>query len=426
MDKEDALICFEEHIRALEREEEEERERARLRERRQQRKNREAFQVCLPPRSELSSACIMASHLCPAPSARHTVPLCPALPPPHQASCCPLSAPAMSPQLSPAPQGKRDVCATQKLPAESTLKAQPGSWAKFMSLWWGARQALLFPSLEVVVVEVYLAVTHGEVETKSWEDCAAGKFLFFASQPGSLSCFSLSLSVFTFFPFTLLSTSPSVSLHLCLPGLHFLNLDCPCPSCRPSFPPQSLALPPSLSHSPYHWTLPAQTFLDELHETGQLHSMSTWMELYPAVSTDVRFANMLGQPGKAAGLPFSGLASCPAGLSALPLLGPVLDPTPRPWEAAARQAPLPPSPTGSTPLDLFKFYVEELKARFHDEKKIIKDVLKVRQAWACERVQAGGSAPHTGRPDKSCLAGALQLTSADTCGDTLPALGTQK
>ncbi|XP_023578407.1 pre-mRNA-processing factor 40 homolog B isoform X7 [Octodon degus] len=72
-----------------------------------------------------------------------------------------------------------------------------------------------------------------------------------------------------------------------------------------------------------------QTFLDELHETGKLHSMSTWMELYPAVSTDIRFANMLGQPG-------------------------------------------------STPLDLFKFYVEELKARFHDEKKIIKDILKDR------------------------------------------------
>ena len=33
---------------------------------------------------------------------------------------------------------------------------------------------------------------------------------------------------------------------------------------------------------------------------------------------------------------------------------------------------------GSTPLDLFKFYVEDLKARFHDEKKIIKDLLKVR------------------------------------------------
>ncbi|XP_045040084.1 pre-mRNA-processing factor 40 homolog B isoform X11 [Desmodus rotundus] len=80
-----------------------------------------------------------------------------------------------------------------------------------------------------------------------------------------------------------------------------------------------------------------QSFLDELHETGQLHSMSTWMELYPAVSTDVRFANMLGQPG-------------------------------------------------STPLDLFKFYVEELKARFHDEKKIIKDILKLlEKAEARER-----------------------------------------
>ncbi|XP_036886933.1 pre-mRNA-processing factor 40 homolog B isoform X7 [Sturnira hondurensis] len=129
-----------------------------------------------------------------------------------------------------------------------------------------------------------------------------------------------------------------------------------------------------------------QTFLDELHETGQLHSMSTWMELYPAVSTDVRFANMLGQPGKAARLPFSGLASCPAGLTAPLLLGPILDPTPRPWEAAACQAPLPPSPAGSTPLDLFKFYVEELKARFHDEKKIIKDILKLlEKAEARER-----------------------------------------
>ncbi|KAM3846699.1 pre-mRNA-processing factor 40 homolog B isoform 2-T2 [Vipera latastei] len=72
-----------------------------------------------------------------------------------------------------------------------------------------------------------------------------------------------------------------------------------------------------------------QAFLDELHENGRLHSMSTWMELYPSLSTDRRFANMLGQPG-------------------------------------------------STPLDLFKFYVEDLKARFHDEKKIIKDILKDR------------------------------------------------
>uniref|UniRef100_A0A8C8DQ33 Pre-mRNA-processing factor 40 homolog A n=1 Tax=Oryzias sinensis TaxID=183150 RepID=A0A8C8DQ33_9TELE len=70
-----------------------------------------------------------------------------------------------------------------------------------------------------------------------------------------------------------------------------------------------------------------QKFLDELHDHGQLHSMSSWMEMYPALSSDMRFANMLGQPG-------------------------------------------------STPLDLFKFYVEDLKARYHDEKRIIKDILK--------------------------------------------------
>jgi pre-mRNA-processing factor 40 len=31
---------------------------------------------------------------------------------------------------------------------------------------------------------------------------------------------------------------------------------------------------------------------------------------------------------------------------------------------------------GSTPLDLFKYYVEDLKARFHEEKKIVKEILK--------------------------------------------------
>merc|ERR1712062_651023 len=67
--------------------------------------------------------------------------------------------------------------------------------------------------------------------------------------------------------------------------------------------------------------------LDELHEQGKLTSMSLWMELYPVISQDPRFHALLGQPG-------------------------------------------------STPLDLFKFYVEELKARFHDEKKIIKEILK--------------------------------------------------
>lgn len=34
---------------------------------------------------------------------------------------------------------------------------------------------------------------------------------------------------------------------------------------------------------------------------------------------------------------------------------------------------------GSTPLDLFKYYVEDLKARFHDEKKIIKEILREKE-----------------------------------------------
>ncbi|XP_067952086.1 pre-mRNA-processing factor 40 homolog A-like [Watersipora subatra] len=67
--------------------------------------------------------------------------------------------------------------------------------------------------------------------------------------------------------------------------------------------------------------------LDELHEEGKLHSMSLWMTLYTTISADARFDSMLGQPG-------------------------------------------------STPLDLFKFFVEELKSRFQDEKKVIKEILK--------------------------------------------------
>jgi len=41
-----------------------------------------------------------------------------------------------------------------------------------------------------------------------------------------------------------------------------------------------------------------QVFLDELHEAGKLHSMSLWMDLYSVVSKDVRFFNLLGQPGQ--------------------------------------------------------------------------------------------------------------------------------
>lgn len=45
MDKEDALIVFEEHIRELQKEEEEEKEREKRRNKRQHRKNRDAFIV---------------------------------------------------------------------------------------------------------------------------------------------------------------------------------------------------------------------------------------------------------------------------------------------------------------------------------------------------------------------------------------------
>ena len=50
-------------------------------------------------------------------------------------------------------------------------------------------------------------------------------------------------------------------------------------------------------------------------------------KLYEAICADIRFANMLGQ-------------------------------------------------AGSTPLDLFKFYVEDLKSRYTLEKKVIKEILK--------------------------------------------------
>ncbi len=51
-------------------------------------------------------------------------------------------------------------------------------------------------------------------------------------------------------------------------------------------------------------------------------SMSLWVELYPLISADARFSQMLGQ-------------------------------------------------AGSSPLDLFKFYVEDLKSRYHPTVKVI-------------------------------------------------------
>lgn len=71
------------------------------------------------------------------------------------------------------------------------------------------------------------------------------------------------------------------------------------------------------------------SLLDHMHKQGRLTSMSKWCNLYPDISTDSRYSSMLTQP-----------------LS------------------------------GSTPLDLFKFYVENLKHRYEDDKETIRDILK--------------------------------------------------
>lgn len=95
-------------------------------------------------------------------------------------------------------------------------------------------------------------------------------------------------------------------------------------------------------------------FLEELHQQGKLTSMSLWKELYPIISTDIRFSALLGQPGNllihfCINYTFIGFYS----ISILYVIY-----------------------LGSTALDLFKFYVEDLKSRFHEEKKIIKEILK--------------------------------------------------
>lgn len=77
--------------------------------------------------------------------------------------------------------------------------------------------------------------------------------------------------------------------------------------------------------------------------------MSLWVELYPLISADLRFSAMLGLSHFSRFLIYKNL-----NVRVLLISG----------------------QNGSTPLDLFKFYVEDLKARFHDEKKIIKEILK--------------------------------------------------
>lgn len=71
------------------------------------------------------------------------------------------------------------------------------------------------------------------------------------------------------------------------------------------------------------------SLLNQLHKQGRLTSISKWSSLYPEISQDSRFTAMLTQP-----------------LS------------------------------GSTALDLFKFYVNDLRSRYEDDKEIIRDIVK--------------------------------------------------
>ena len=40
-----------------------------------------------------------------------------------------------------------------------------------------------------------------------------------------------------------------------------------------------------------------QIFLDELHASGRLNSTSLWKDLYPIISVEERYRDLLGQPG---------------------------------------------------------------------------------------------------------------------------------
>ena len=67
--------------------------------------------------------------------------------------------------------------------------------------------------------------------------------------------------------------------------------------------------------------------LDQMKSQGHIHSLAIFSDLYPRFITDKRFTEMLGQPG-------------------------------------------------STPLDLFKFYVKDLRDKLPAEKKMVKAALK--------------------------------------------------
>ncbi|PAA52276.1 hypothetical protein BOX15_Mlig027479g3 [Macrostomum lignano] len=74
--------------------------------------------------------------------------------------------------------------------------------------------------------------------------------------------------------------------------------------------------------------------LDELHDQGRLTANSLWKDCFRDICRDRRFDQMLCQQG-------------------------------------------------STPLDLFKFYVDDLKKRFPEEKRIVKEIMKDRAFSIC-------------------------------------------
>lgn len=82
--------------------------------------------------------------------------------------------------------------------------------------------------------------------------------------------------------------------------------------------------------------------------------MSLWVELYPLISADIRFSAMLGK------------------IISVLLVSVVYFII----NSYVFFSNFVIGQSGSTPLDLFKFYVEDLKARYYDEKKIIKEILK--------------------------------------------------
>ena len=82
--------------------------------------------------------------------------------------------------------------------------------------------------------------------------------------------------------------------------------------------------------------------------------MSLWKELYQTIAGDDRYHAMLGQPGERE-------------------------------RERERDCSIPTVYfSGSTPLDLFKFYVEDLKDRLHEDKKTIKEIIKVLNSRSCD------------------------------------------